>query len=90
MEMALEEVQKLRKMLEQKEQELLDEYQGKKILGFNLSKSYTLSPKGKKYLVWRAHLCKNGNKAIVHIGKDPRAAENKIKAYLTRYPKFGL
>lgn len=90
MEMTLEEIGKLKKMLDLQEQAKLDEYQDKKILGFTLSKGSTTSRAGKIYTVWRAHACKNGQKAILHVGKDPRNAEKKIKEYLKKHPKFRL
>ena len=90
MDMSLEEIEKLKRMLEEKEKEKLDEFQGKKVLGFSLSKCTMNAKNGKQYIVWRAHACKKGKKAIVHIGKDPRKAKEKVKKYLKDHPAFAI
>jgi predicted ribosome quality control (RQC) complex YloA/Tae2 family protein len=90
MTLSLEEIEKLRTLLEDEEKAKLNELQGKKILGFSLSKGSTTAKTGKKYTVWRAHACKDGKKIIVHIGKDPRIAEKKIRKYLQAHPELIL
>ena len=58
--------------LEQKKIEALEEWQGKEVLGFKLSCN--------KYGFWRAYSqCRNGERKIIHVGRDPRTAEEKIK-----------
>lgn len=62
-------------MLEQKKMEALAKWQGKEVCGFKLSCN--------RYGFWRAYSpCKDGQRKIIHIGRDPRKAEEKIKAWL--------
>ena len=87
MPMSIEEIERLKKVLEDREQEILDQYQGQKVLGFKLSKCSTKAHNGKRYVVWRAHICQNRYKVLIHIGVDPRKAEEKIKTYLANHPE---
>ncbi len=86
MPMSIEEIEKLKKILEEREQEILDQYQCQKVLGFTLSKCSTKAHNGKRYVVWRAHICQNNYKVLIHIGVDPRKAADKIRAYLSSHP----
>lgn len=63
------------RLLEQKKIEALEEWQGKEVCGFKLSCN--------RYGFWRAYSqCRNGERKIIHVGRDPRKAEEKIKAWL--------
>ena len=86
MPMSIEEIERLKKVLEDREQEILDQYQGQKVLGFKLSKCSTKAHNGKRYVVWRAHICQDRYKVLIHIGVDPRKAAEKIRAYLANHP----
>lgn len=62
------------RLLEQKKKEALAKWQGKEVCGFKLSLN--------RYGFWRAYSPhKNGKQQTVHIGRDPRKAEDKIKAW---------
>ncbi|MBI4228872.1 MAG: hypothetical protein HY693_04025, partial [Deltaproteobacteria bacterium] len=79
-----EEIQCLKKQVEEKETEHISrQFRGQKVLGFKLTLAYCRSSwNGKRYPAWKANYYHEGNRYIVHIGKDPRKAKQKIAQYL--------
>lgn len=87
--MSLDELAELKEKITRIEAEKLSEFRGKEVLGFKLSEVNSKDSKsGKKYASWKAYLCQDGKRHVVHVGSDPRKAEDKIKKYLEKYPQL--
>lgn len=88
MDLTLEQIQEMKKILEEKEKETIKKkYQGKKVLGFKL---YLIKEKKgqREYFYWQAYTCNKGKQTTIKIGKDPAKAEQKIKQYMKRHREF--
>lgn len=87
--LSLKEIEELKKKLQQCEVQKFAEYKGQKVLGFKLSLVKSRSSKNNKvYPAWKAYRCYKGKRHVVHIGKDPRNAQDKIAKYVDRYEEL--
>ncbi|WP_372366933.1 hypothetical protein [Candidatus Uabimicrobium sp. HlEnr_7] len=87
--LTLAEIEELKKKLQQCESQKFAEYKGQQVLGFKLSLVRSRSSKNNKvYPAWKAYRCHKGKRHVVHIGKDPRNAQEKIAKYVDRHDEL--
>lgn len=78
------EIETLQKLISKLEKERDNQHHKKKVLGFTLS----LLNSGNGFPQWRAYGCYKGKSANIYVGKNPEAAEEKIRAWVNKHPHF--